>query len=234
MAQADSSRKFFKVLKIGLSTPKFRGVHKMINKRKDVLLPFTRSPWQALTYKQISQDSKKSSKSYVYSSLKHFVSNDILKEEAIGNQILYRLRLDSLKALSAVGFLLEHITHENKRIPRIALERLRLLMPTRFHIMLIAGSYAKNKQTPASDLDLIIICDDRVQPAKVYAELRHEAQLSVPPIHLQVFTHKEFLAMLLGKGPNLAKEAVDGPLVFVGGSAYLSLIKEAIDHGFSG
>ena len=80
----------------------------------------------------------------------------------------------------------------------------------------------------------MILCDNDCEPKKIYSELRHDCELSIPKIHLYVFKEKEFLQMLLDKKENYGKEIVRNNLIFFGGEQYYKIISEAIKNGFNG
>ena len=70
-----------------------------------ILIPFIKEPWKKATFKEIKKISKKKSDSYVFSTLKKFVKNEFLKEEKVGNVVLYSLNINSLKTQIYSGFL---------------------------------------------------------------------------------------------------------------------------------
>ena len=97
-------------------------------------------------------------------------------------------------------------------------------------IILITGSYAKNKQTEKSDIDILIITK-----AGVFKKQKLLENLTLtfkPVIHPIVVTYKNFIDMLLSKEENLGKEAFKNHLIFRNNERYYLLIKEAIEHGF--
>lgn len=207
---------------------------KVLNQQYAIDMAFLEKPWKKLTYSEISKISKKRSKWYVYDALNRLVEQKILlKPEKIGRSLLHSLNLGSAYTQSYMGFLEEYRAWTS-HIPLQIIENLRAKMPTVFFIMLVTGSYAKKKQTKTSDLDVVIICDDAQTKKSIYAELQQEADLSLPPVHLYVFTKAEFLEMLTLQKENYGKEFVQHHLIFTGGAEYFSILKEAIDRGFKG
>jgi predicted nucleotidyltransferase len=206
----------------------------MLSKKSGILYVFAEAPWRKFTFREVKRLSGKKSESYVYNSLKEFVRNGILVENLAGNVILYSLNLTSMKALSCAGFTAEHAGWSRKNLPYTDLERITLKTPTAFYTLLVTGSYAKNTQKKGSDLDLVLICDDCAEPKKIYAELRQDCELNIPPIHLYVFKKKEFLAMLFDGKANYGKETVKNNLILSGGKEYYAIMAEAVRHGFNG
>ena len=195
---------------------------------------FAKAPWKKFTFRNIKKLSGKKSESYVFSSLKKFVKAGLLKEEKAGNVVLYLLSLTSLKARTYVGFVAEHVAWSQKHIPYRDIEKISKGIPTEFYILIITGSYARKEQTPKSDLDMVIICDDSMDPKRIQAEISQDCKLNIPPVHLYVFKEKEFLEMLTNKGPNYGKEIANNNLILSGGKDYYGIMNEAVQNGFNG
>ncbi len=206
----------------------------MLKKEYEILLPFIKEPWDKFTFKEIKKLSRKKSESYVYDSIKRFVKNDILKEEKAGNVILYSINLKSLKTPAYAGFVAEYIAWEQNHIPHKNLENLADKIPCSFYIFIITGSYAKRTQKKESDIDLVILIDEEIEPKKIYAELSHYCELNIPQIHLYVFRISEFLAMLAEKKANYGKEIAKNNLILFGAENYYQIISKAIENGFNG
>ncbi len=205
----------------------------MLKKEYELLIPFIRKPWAKFTFKGIKKSANKTSESYVYNGLKRFVKQGILKEEKAGNVILYSLFLRQIKTQAYVGFVAEHLAWSKKHIPFDDIEKIAENIPTAFYILIITGSYAKNKQTPKSDIDMVVIVDDAVETKRVYAELSHDCEMNIPPVHLYVFKKEEFIQMLLNKEANYGKAIALDNLILYGGAEYFKIMDEAIQHGFN-
>ena len=204
----------------------------MLNKESEILYSFARKPWMHFTFGALRETSKKKSKSYLASVLKKFVDEKILKKVLVGRLPVYSLNLSSAKSKVYAGFVLEHEGWSKKHIPydNLLIDRI----PVKDYVFLITGSYAKGRQGRESDIDAVIIIDDSANPKKVYAELSHYAEISIPQIHLYVFRNKEFINMLKSKEANYGKEIVKNNLILTGGQIYLKLVEEAIENGFNG
>jgi len=203
----------------------------MLNKTYKILGIFVKEPWKKFTFKEIKAFAKSKSESYVYGSLNDFVKDDILKKENIGDAVVYSLR-DNHTAILNISVAAEFMANDAKQVPKAGLYSLMSLMPTKFFTSIITGSYARNKQTKDSDLDVVIISG--IDSKKIYAELKHPAEMSIPPIHLYVFTEQEFLQMLSDRNPNYGKEISKNNLIIAGAESYYKLIMEAMKNGFNG
>ncbi len=206
----------------------------LLKRDHELLASFIRYPWKKQSFREIKEISGKKSKGYVYNVIKEFERGGILASEKVGNNILYRLNLESEKALGYAGFISEYLGWSRKHMPYADIEKLLKKIPTDYFTLLVTGSYAKGTQKKESDLDLVIICDDFKDPRSIYAELRHDAEMNLPPIHLYIFTEKDFLAMLLDKKPNYGKEIVRNNIILSEGRAYYKILSKAIKNGFAG
>ena len=206
----------------------------MNRKEGEILHFFANEPWRKYTFTELKKASKKKSKSYLALTLKNFIKNSILKQEIIGRLPVYSLNIISTKARIFAGFILENMAWNRKLIPYNDLEKIMRQIPTQNYVFIITGSYARNKQTEKSDMDVVILVDDATEPKGVYAELSHACEMNIPPVHLYVFRNKEFLEMLLNKEANYGKEIAANNIVLYGGQVYIQLIGEAMGHGFTG
>ena len=206
----------------------------MLKKEYEILAAFAEKPWKKFTFKEVKEYANKKSDSYIFSILKKLVNESILKEEKAGNVVLYSLDIDSEKGLTYAGMVAEHLAWNKRNIPYAELEQLIKKMPTYFFVILVTGSYASEKQKRNSDIDIIAIVDDSIDTKKIYAELKHHEEISIPPVHLYAFRKTEFVKMLLDSEANYGKEAARNNIVISGAKIYFKIITEAIKNGFNG
>ncbi|MFA5887886.1 MAG: nucleotidyltransferase domain-containing protein [Candidatus Nanoarchaeia archaeon] len=205
----------------------------MLKHEYKIIDAFLLAPWKKLTFNEVKKAYGSESKSYVYDILKKLVNNGILNEEKAGNVLLYSLNLGSLKAQVYAGMAAEHKAWNKGHIPFKDLEKLKNKIHTPFYILLITGSYARGKQRADSDMDVVIICDDKEEPKNFYAGLKLLCEMNIPEIHLYTFKKSEFLAMLLNNEANYGKEIAKNCLILAGGREYYAIINEAIHNGFN-
>jgi len=203
----------------------------MINKSSKILQIFARKPWKKFTFKEIKTLSKNKSESYVYNVVKNFVKLNVLKQNNVGNIIQYSFA-ESQMAISYISIAAEQSTLKEKHLPFKELNEMQNIIPLKYYTLIITGSYANNKQTLKSDLDVVIICENNTK--NLYSELRHYCEMSIPKIHLYAFTAKEFYNMLLEKQANYGKEIVRNNLIFTGAEGYFRIVQEAMKNGFDG
>lgn len=204
----------------------------MLKKEHELLVPFIIAPWRKHTFKQVKESCNKTSESYVYNCLKMFVRQQILKEEKAGNVTLYSPNLSQPKAQAYIGFAAEHLAWSKKTISLEDIEKIAEKIPTAFYVLLLTGSYAKNKQKQKSDIDMVVIVDDSANTKRVYSALQYKCDMSIPAIHLYVFRKTEFLQMLINKEANYGKEIALNNLIFCGAQQYFRIMDEAIKNGF--
>jgi len=205
----------------------------MINKQYKIIEPFTKTPWKALTFREVKELSGNKSTNYVHTTLKTWVKEKIMEEKKIGNNIIYSLN-KNIFAFNLSGFVAEFSAHQAKQLPHEKIQQLLDKIKTSFYIFLVTGSYARNKQKDNSDVDIVIICDNKQQPNAILAQIKLEAELLTPEFHPYVFTEKEFYEMLINKEENYGKEIARNNLIITGGKEYYAILQEAIEHGFRG
>ena len=90
---------------------------------------------------------------------------------------------------------------------------------TSFFIFLVFGSYAKGKRTPSSDIDILLISNEKGFEEKISGIL-----LLLPlKTHSLVFTEEEFIRMKDAKKPNVVKEAIENNIILYGVEDYYRL-----------
>lgn len=211
----------------------FLKIGKMLTKEYLILEVFIAEPWKHLTFNQVKKLSKNKSDNYVHKTLKQFVKDCILKQQRVGNNIVYSIS-NSAFALNTIGFISEYNTNKAKHLPIKNIQKIIDKIKTSFYALLIAGSYAKKQQKAISDIDVVIICDDRQNPNAVLSQIKLESELMTPEVHPYVFTQSQFYEMLINKEENYGKEIARNNLIITGGKQYYEILKGAIENGFDG
>ena len=104
---------------------------------------------------------------------------------------------------------------KNKNINQLYKEIMSKVKTSSF-ILLLFGSYAKNKQTRSSDIDLLFISNESG------FETRISDILSLLPLktHALVFTEEEFIRMKDSKKSNVIQEAIESNIILYGIETY--------------
>ena len=211
----------------------FLKIGKMLTKEHKIIEVFIEEPWKSLTFNQVKKLSKNKSDSYVHKALKQFVKEGTLKQQKVGNNIIYSIN-DSIFALNTIGFISEYKANKAAYLPYKNIQKIINKIKTSFYALIITGSYAKKQQKTTSDIDIVIICDDRQNPNVILSQIKLESELMAPEAHPYVFTQSQFYAMLINKEENYGKETARNNLIITGAKQYYEILMEAIKNGFNG
>jgi predicted nucleotidyltransferase len=162
----------------------------------------------------------------IYDATKKLEKRKVLILEKVGGSRLCILKL-SKESISLLSFLDEQEAF-SKNIPNIE----KILEFKEFYddMLIVAGSYAKEKQTPKSDIDIVVITKDKVsQKQKLLENLTLTFH---PEVHPLVFSYENFKEMLLDKHETFAKQVFKNKIIFRNTQRYYLLISEAIENGF--
>jgi len=184
----------------------------------EILNYFRKNLFSKITINQLSKDIDKDYPN-VYNSAVDFAGRGILNVEKVGNSKVLSFSF-SPKAIAYLGFIEESYAFKKniRNIDKI-LEFEELLSD----IILVFGSYAKNKETKNSDIDLLVITNgDVFKKSKL---LENKTELMMPPVHVTAISEKDFLEMLLESKPNLGKEAFNNHLIYRNAERYLYLVR---------
>ena len=143
----------------------------------------------------------------------------ILEKRKAGNSILCKL-----------GKVFDHIIYkveEYRKNELLKNNTIRVIynemkkVKSSFYVCLLFGSYAKGKVTKSSDIDMIIVAENKESLEK---ELDNIIESIPIKIHLLTFTPKEFLSNLLA-GNTVVNEAVEKNIILYGIESYYRLLK---------
>lgn len=98
-------------------------------------------------------------------------------------------------------------------------------------ILIIFGSYTKNKQTRTSDLDIALIIDNKKNIESYIERIKLK---SLVELDLNLFSKEDFIKMLTNSEFNLGKEIIKSSIILNNNECYYNLIKEAIKNGYKG
>lgn len=164
----------------------------------------------------------------IHKSVKNLEKANIIKTKKIGKSNICQINL-SPETISLLAFLEEQEAFLRK-IPNI--DKILEFKDFLDDIMLITGSYAKSKQTPSSDIDLVVIT--KTKAFNKQKLLENLTTLLIPEIHPIVLSYKDFISMLLSNDENYGKEIYRHRLLFRNTNRYYNLVMEAEKNGFRG
>ena len=194
----------------------------------NILSVFKKDLFASFTFKQIKQQSKQKSNNIVQIALKEFQKHDIVTSKEIGDVTTYSLNLNNNLTLSYLNIINEsEISKIKVKAPKNILQAIqnRIFKHTEFFILIVFGSYAKNKATKKSDLDVAVIVESKQTKKEISPYLETIKRREAIPIDYHIFTRVEFLEMLKTDFENVGKQIFKSSIVYYGYIPYCNLIK---------
>lgn len=182
---------------------------------------------------ELAKKTGKKSYSWTFNLIKKFQKEGIILIEKKGKMNLCRLNLENPMTLNYIAFA-ETFNFKNKKLPYREINKIFNLIPIPYFTFLITGGYAEGRQTRKSDLDVVIITDDKAKTKEILNILVRKGELMIPKIHPYIFKKSEFLEMLLNKESNYGKLIVGNRIIVFGAENYYLILKEAAENGFKG
>lgn len=173
-----------------------------------------------LTIRELSKNVKSDYK-IVNTAIHRLIQKDILEGEKVGNSLRIKLRPKLSKEILSAEFERRENILKNKNL-NVMLESLRENLSIVNFIILLFGSYAKDRATKISDIDLIFI----IPEANFEKEIEKAVVLLPLKIHSLVFTEKQFTNMKNSNEPNVVKEAIKSNIILQGIEQYYSLLNK--------
>lgn len=198
-----------------------------------VLDLFRRNLFKHYTMRGVMKALSKTSYGGIFDIIKKLKKLKIINIEKKGHSYLCNLNLKNNLTLNYLSLLEKFNALSKKHLPHKNIDELIKKIKTPFFIFIVTGSYAKNKQTSKSDLDVVIIIDDEVDKRIINTSLK-KGKLMMPEVHQYIFTRSEFLKMLINKEFNYGKEIAKNKIIIYGAYAYYRILEEAIDFGYKG
>ena len=186
---------------------------------------FKKALFASLTFKQIKEESKQKSNNIVQIALKQFKDQDLVKTKATGDVTTYSLNLNNNITLSYLNIINE-LEIQKRKFPKEILSEVqrRISKQTDFFILIVFGSYAKNKATEKSDLDIAVIVESEQTKKEIIPLLETVKRREIKPIDYHVFTRNEFLEMLKVDYENVGKQIYKSSIIYHGFIEYCNLI----------
>ena len=174
----------------------------------------------------------KGSYDWTFRAAKRLNSMGILRMESRGGANYCSIDLGTGLALDYLA-LLEQMDLP-RRFPTKNIQKLISSIPASYFTFIVTGSYARGDATKKSDIDVVVIMENKEDAKKAMAVLVNEGELMVPKAHVFAFSRSEFLGMLLEKEENYGKQVFRNRLILRGAEAYYMTVREAMEHGFKG
>ncbi|MBI2549520.1 nucleotidyltransferase domain-containing protein [Candidatus Woesearchaeota archaeon] len=205
----------------------YRRLGRMLTKQQQTILGvFNKDIFTSLTFKQIKEQSNQKSNNIVQIALQEFKKQNLVKTNLTGDVTTYSLNLDNNVTLSYLNLINDLETKKRKFQKEIIREiQKRISKQTNFFILIIFGSYAKNKATEKSDLDIAVIVESEQNKKEIAPLLETVKRREIKPIDYHIFTRNEFLEMLTVDYENVGKQIYKNNLIYYGFIEYCNLIR---------
>ncbi|HII88737.1 TPA: nucleotidyltransferase domain-containing protein [Candidatus Woesearchaeota archaeon] len=198
----------------------------MLTKQQLVSLGvFRKDLFASLTFKQIKEESKQKSNNIVQIALKKFKEQELVKTKVTGDVTTYSLNFDNNLTLSYLNLINEKEISK-KKFPKEILSGIqkKISKQTNFFILIVFGSYTKNKATEKSDLDVAVIVESEQTRKEIAPFLETVKRREIKPIDYHIFTRNEFLEMLKTDIENVGKQIYKNSIIYYGFIEYYNLI----------
>ncbi len=206
----------------------------MLTRKETAIMDlFRRRLFDTFTISEISKMLGGASYPWTFNAVKALSKAGILNIGTKGHSKIVELNLESTLAIRHLS-LLDELEAEEKNIPNIGKIFDMTGANTAYFTLIIGGSYASGTQTRDSDLDIVVLVDDKADTKAVMNTLKNKGGLMVPEVHPYVFTGKDFSQMLLAKEENYGKLLFRKRLIYFGAESYYLIVKDAKRHGFTG
>ncbi len=191
-------------------------IHNLSTQEK-VTLVFLENFGKEFTIREMSKAVGVDYKS-VYLSIDALNKSGILEKRKAGNSMLCKLGKKFNRTIYGVEEYRKKELLKNGDIRVLYNEMKKLATP--FYIAMVFGSYAKAKATKVSDIDMLVVADNKEGMEKGLDAIIVPMPL---PVHLLTFTPKEFLQNL-SQGNTVVNEAVENNIILYGIEAYYRLL----------
>ncbi|MBN2880849.1 nucleotidyltransferase domain-containing protein [Candidatus Woesearchaeota archaeon] len=166
----------------------------------------------------INQISKNLNINYriAHTQIKSLESQGLIKTESVGRSLLC-----SLTGKFNENIFTAELIRQNLMSSDILQVRARFLNAKQNFVLLLFGSYAKNKATRNSDIDLLAITENKL-------EIEEMASLIPKKIHLTTVNYNEFLRERDSRKFSVVSECLKGNVILIGIEDYYRLLNNDI------
>ncbi len=200
------------------------------NKQIELLDVWKNNPFREFSISEIMKQSGKNTKTWVFNTLKLFVKSKILISNRKANLDIYRFNINNPIAVQLLQY---PESQENLNFQELELiSELIEKIPVKNYCLIVFGSYANNKYTKNSDIDICFLIENKETEKKLKPYV-NEIKLNYPiKIDEHYITFEDFVKMLLRGEENLGKQIFRKHKTFYNADIYYQLLKEAYKNGF--
>lgn len=204
----------------------------LTEKQLKLLKVFRINIFKEYTYNEIKENLSEKSNSFLTSSLRKFEELNLIKTNKINNSKLYYLNLENDEVFNYIEFINSDI-YLNKSISKtVSLLKVSLEKYLYSYSIVIFGSYAIDKQTNKSDLDIAVFIENENQKKEIENEFDSIRLKSLIEIDLHIITKEEFLKMLKVDYSNLGKMIFHKHKCIYNCKLFYKILNEGYKNGF--
>ena len=96
------------------------------------------------------------------------------------------------------------------------------------YILAVFGSFAKEKETKSSDLDILVIAPEKNAAEEIVRILNAESVTIAAGIHAMAISEADFISNLADKKPNVITEAFKSHIIITGAEAFYNGVRTAL------
>jgi predicted nucleotidyltransferase len=193
---------------------------------------FSKNPFNEITFKDLKEYSGEKSNSLVQNAIRRFIQEELIKQRSIGTSKLYSLNHDNPKIYYYLGL------YSYDVLPKAAIKSVMQVKDAvekeeQYYSIVVFGSYANNKYSKKSDIDIAIFIQNEKSKRKIEVLLSSVSNKSLIELDCHIIISDEFGELLMADYANLGKEIVSKNLPIINPSIFYSLILNSIRHGYN-
>ena len=200
------------------------------NKQMELLDIWKNNIFREFSITEIMKHSNKKTKTWVFTSLKLFVKYNILISKRRSNIDFYSINLNNPISLQFLQYL---EAQENISFSKLdMISELINKIPVKEYSLIVFGSYAVNKNTKDSDIDIAFLIENREKEREMKPYVNDVKLNYHVKIDEHYFTFEEIIKMLLREEENLGKQIIRKHKIFYNANIYYQILKEAYKNGY--
>jgi len=186
-----------------------------------VLELFVSEILNSFTIREVSRKIKKDLK-IVHTSIKNLIKKQFLIKDKKGIRLNYKIHQ---KDLTYIENLRKEAFFKKNTLIKIYLNRFIQKAKNKFFILLIFGSYARNKTNKKSDIDILAIIPK--EDGEFERQIKAELSISKLNFHINLIISESFTEMLHKRDElNIINETLNNHILVYGAEQYYALMGE--------
>jgi predicted nucleotidyltransferase len=196
--------------------------------KNKILGRLLRTPLESISINQIAMDTKLTYVT-VHKLIPILSQNKVVKIEKKGNNNLVSIDFENATIDNLASAIIDEKIRFIKKYPKISilLKNIEKQLINKFFILVLFGSYAKEKETKTSDVDLLFILPNRKSIEEYKEIIDKSMKLTTLKKDLNLITINDFIQMLNEKY-TVGREAFENGIVLFGAEHYYMMVKEYV------